>query len=48
LSEGTVKYYIKCSNFGRRTNVNDEEQSGRPSELSDNLVQNAGKKKKKL
>jgi gluconate kinase len=30
---------LKCSKMGRRTDVHDEERSGWPSVMSDNLVQ---------
>jgi transposase len=43
LSEGTVRQWCKMFKDGR-TNVHDEEQSVRPSVVSDNLVQSVDQK----
>jgi hypothetical protein len=43
MSEGTVRYWCRIFKDWRK-NVHDEERSGRPSVVSDDLVQNVDQK----
>jgi hypothetical protein len=44
MNEGTVRQWCRMLKDGRRTNVQDEERSGRPPVVNDHLVQSVDQK----